>query len=90
MRHLLIVSAGLLVLASQSTSPSHGKVRVYRQRDGMTRDVMLTAVDALQVFFTTTCGRSQNDNDINVIFHSKKQTKFKKMLALSLLFIIYL
>jgi len=78
MRHLLIVSAGLLVLASQSTSPSHGKVRVYRQRDGMTRDgmtrdVMLTAVDALQVFFTTTCGRSQNDNDINVIFHSKKQ-----------------
>ncbi|KAK2179804.1 hypothetical protein NP493_471g02036 [Ridgeia piscesae] len=25
MRHLLIVSAGLLVLASQSTSPSHGK-----------------------------------------------------------------
>ena len=78
MRHLLIVSAGLLVLASQSTSPSHGKVRVYRQRHGLTPDVMLTAVDALQVFFTTTCGKSQNDNDINVIFHFKNQKNYKQ------------
>ena len=78
MRHLLIVSAGLLVLASQSTSPSHGKVRVYRQRHGLTRDVMLTAVDALQVFFTNTCGRSQNHNDNNVIFHFKNKQNYLK------------